>query len=113
MAMKRITARFYKLATGSEPVREWLLSLSKEDRKKIGTNIAAVEFGWPLGLPVCRPLGRGLYEVRSKLSDKRIARIIFTIDGSDMVPLHGFIKKTRKTPKADLDLARTRKTDLR
>ena len=111
--MKRVTARFYRLASGSEPVRDWLLGLSKEDRKKIGTDIATIEFGWPLGLPVCRSLGKSLYEVRTNLSGSRIARVIFTIDGSDMVLLHGFIKKTQKTPKADLDLARTRKAHFK
>ena len=110
--MKRITAKFYKLSTDSEPVREWLRGFSRADRKVIGTDIAAVEYGWPLGLPVCRPLGKGLYEVRSSLAGKRIARTIFTIAGGEMVLLHGFIKKTRKTPKADLDLARSRKADL-
>lgn len=93
-------------------VRQCLRALSKADRKEIGTDIAAAEFGWPLGLPVYRPLGKGLHEVRSNLTDKRIARTIFTIVGGEMVLLHGFIKKTKKTPKADLDLARSRKAHL-
>jgi phage-related protein len=110
--VKRIVARFYKLKTGTEPVRQWLRGLNKADRKEIGTDIAAVEFGWPLGLPVCRPLGKGLHEVRSNLPDKRIARTMFVIVGGEMILLHGFIKKTKKTPKADLDLARSRKARL-
>jgi phage-related protein len=92
---------------GAEPVRQWLLEMPKEDRTRIGEDIRTVEFGWPIGMPVCRPLGGGLYEVRTGLKD-RIARAIFAIDGGDMVLLHGFIKKAQTTPKPDLDLARER-----
>jgi phage-related protein len=78
------------------------------DRKKIGEDIKTVEFGWPIGVPVCRPLGEGIYEVRTRLAQNRIARVIFYIDsGRRMVLLHGFIKKTRRTPDEDLDLARS------
>jgi phage-related protein len=92
-------------------VREWLRSLSPiEDRKQIGVDIKTVEFGWPIGMPVCRPLGAGLYEVRSSLSQNRIARVLFYIDAKGrMVLLHGFIKKTQKTSPADLELARKNK----
>jgi phage-related protein len=81
-----------------------------EDRKRIGADIKTVEFGWPIGMPTCRPLGGGLYEVRTNLSQNRIARVIFYIDlESRMVLLQGFIKKTRKTPDEDLDIARKNK----
>jgi phage-related protein len=92
-------------------VREWLRSLSPiEDRKQIGIDIKTVEFGWPIGMPVCRPLGDGLYEVRSSLSQNQIARVLFYIDAKGrMVLLHGFIKKTQKTPPAELELARKNK----
>ena len=56
-------------------------------------------------MPLCRPLGRGLWEVRSDITDGRIARVLFSVEGGRMVLLHGFIKKTRKTPAADLELA--------
>ena len=88
-------------------MRDWLLSLTPvEDRKQIGVDIKAVEFGWPIGMPVCRSLGDGLYEVRSTLTHNRIARVLFYVDTRDrMVLLHAFIKKSQKTPSADLDLA--------
>ena len=60
---------------------------------------------------MCKPLGKGLYEVRSSISDRRIARLIFVISGNEMVLLHGFIKKTQRTPKSDLDLALKRKKE--
>ncbi len=109
--MKRIPAFFFRTAAGGQPVREWLLNLeSSEDRKIIGTDIQTVEFGWPIGMPTCRPLKDGIYEVRSNLQNGRIARVIFCIDEeSRMVLLHGFIKKTQRTPDQDLEIARTNK----
>jgi phage-related protein len=79
---------------GAEPVLEWLRSLPAEDRRAIGTDLATVQFGWPLGMPLCRPLGEGLWEVRSRLPSRRIG------------VMHGFIKKTQKTTAEDLALAR-------
>jgi phage-related protein len=107
VATKKITVIFFASDTAAEPVRAWLLSLPQGDQKRIGDDIRTVEFGWPIGMPVCRPLGKGLYEVRTSLKN-RIARTLFTIIGSDMVLLHGFIKKSQATPAADLDLARSR-----
>lgn len=107
---KRIPAIFFRTEAGGEPVRDWLKALSSGDRKRIGADIKTVEFGWPVGMPVCRPLGGGIYEVRATLSQNRIARVLFYIDKNHrMVLLHGFIKKTRKTPDEDLELARTNK----
>jgi phage-related protein len=93
-------------------VREWLLDLPKADRAAIGKDIQKVEFGWPIGMPYCRPLGGGLWEVRSDLAGGRIARVIFCIAGGEMVLLHGFEKKTQKTPPRDIDLALRRKRDI-
>lgn len=94
-------------------MRNWLKSLpSDEDRKRIGEDIKTVEFGWPIGMPVCRPLGEGIYEVRTNLAQNWIARILFYIDKMNrMVLLHGFIKKTQKTPDEDLELARRNKNN--
>ena len=92
-------------------MREWLKGLPlPEDRKRIGEDIKTVEFGWPIGMPVCKGLGDGVYEVRTRLRQNRIARVLFYVDKrSRMVLLHGFIKKTQKTPAEDLELARTNK----
>jgi len=102
---KKINVVFFRTEAGNEPVREWLLSLDKEDKKTIGVDVKTVEYGWPIGMPVCRPLGKGLYEVRSHISHKRIARVIFSIIDNYMILLHGFIKKTQKTPKEEIALA--------
>jgi phage-related protein len=105
---KRVPAIFFRTEAGGEPLRDWLKSLpSPEDRKRIGEDIKTVEFGWPIGMPACRPLGDGIYEVRTNLKQNRIARVFFYIDRRGrMVLLHGFIKKTQKTPDEDLELAR-------
>lgn len=108
---KRVPAIFFRTEAGREPVRDWLKSLTlREDRKQIGEDIKTVEFGWPMGMPVCRALGHGLYEVRTRLARNRIARVFFYIDKKNrMVLLHSFIKKTQKTPDEDLELARKNK----
>ena len=107
MGAKKITAMFFAQDGGTEPVREWLWSLARADQKNIGDDIRTVEFGWPIGMPVCRPLGKGLYEVRTNLKN-RIARVLFAIEGEQMVLLHAFIKKSQATPASDLELARSR-----
>lgn len=97
---------------GTEPVRDWLRTLSAADRKLIGENIKTVQFGWPLGMPLVDHLGGDIWEVRSRL-DTRIARMLFANEGNIMILLHAFIKKQQKTPKPDLDLAKDRLKQLR
>lgn len=109
---KKITGRFYASASGRRPVRDWLLDLDKDDRRIIGRDIQKVEFGWPIGMPYCRSLGQGLWEVRSDLSGGRIARVIFCITGGEMILLHGFVKKTQKTPPQDIALALRRRREI-
>lgn len=99
-----LEVRFYQSSQGREPVREWLKGLSPEERKVIGEYLKAVQFGWPLGMPLVRKLSPGLWEVRSTIPSG-IARVLFTTAESAMVLLHGFIKKSQKTPKQDLNLA--------
>ncbi len=110
-AGKRVPAIFFRTEAGREPVRDWLKALPyPDDRRRIGEDIKTVEFGWPIGMPVCRPLGQSIYEVRTDLTHNRIARVLFYIDQKNrMVLLHGFIKKTRRTPDDDLALARRNK----
>jgi phage-related protein len=111
---KRVPAVFYGTSSGVEPVRRWLKKLPREDRRIIGTDIATVEYGWPVGMPVCSPITshRGLWEVRSTLTSGRIARVLFCMYSGRMVLLHGFIKKTQQTPDSDLDLAMKRKKEI-
>lgn len=111
--LKRLPARFYRSDTGREPAREWLKSLELEDRKVIGEDIKDVEFSWPIGMPLVRSLGNELWEVRSSLPRGRIARVIFCVEYGSMVLLHGFMKKTQKTPQGDIDLALKRKKGIR
>ena len=104
-SIKRVEVRFFKSDRGNEPVREWLKALPTVDRKIVGDDIMTVEVGWPIGMPTCCHIRDGLWEIRSKLDTKRIARILFFLDGKNLVLLNGFIKKSQTTPKAEIDLA--------
>ena len=107
-----LSVRFYRSAAGNEPVRDWLLGLSKDDRRAVGEDIKTAQYGWPLGMPLIRKLEPGLWEVRSHIA-AGIARVLFTVDGQLMVLLHGFVKKSQKTPAGDLKTAQQRLADLR
>ncbi len=107
-----LEVKFFANSLGTEPVRDWLKSLTALDRKTIGEDIKTVQLGWPLGMPLVRHLGDGLWEVRNRL-DNRIARVLFVLSGSKMVLLHGFIKKQQTTPKPDIDLAKERMKELK
>lgn len=109
---KKLQARFFETGSGRKPVREWLLEIDQDDRRTVGYDVQTVEFGWPIGMPVCRSVGDGLWEIRSNLSDGKIGRIIFCIVDGDLVLLHGFIKKTQKTPPPDIELAKRRRKEI-
>jgi phage-related protein len=109
-SLKRVPAIFFQTEAGGEPVRAWLKNLPAADRKSIGDDIQKAEYAWPLGMPVSRALGNGLYEIRTSLTSHRIARVFFYISQPGyMVLLHGIIKKAQKTPADDLALARKNK----
>ena len=103
---------FFRLDSGREPVREWLKALPREDRKTVGEDVKTLQFGWPVGMPLARKMGNDLWELRSALSFG-IARTFFTIYQKKIVLLHGFVKKSRKTPSNELSIARRRLTKLR
>lgn len=107
----RLECRFYRTDAGNEPVREWLKALESSLCTEIGAAILLVQWRWPIGKPLVDGMGDGLFEVRVAAGGN-IYRVLFCLDDSSMVLLHGFMKKTRKTPKADLVLARTRKADV-
>lgn len=112
MSHPTLDVRFFATGSGAESVRDWLKELPAADRRTIGEDIKTVQFGWPLGMPLVRKMDKDLWEVRIQLSG-RIARVLFTVVGSVMVLLHGFIKKSQATPAGDLDLAKSRLKQLR
>lgn len=107
MSPTTLSVHFYATDAGTEPVRDWLKSLPIADRKRLGEDIKTVQYGWPLGMPVVRKIDQNLWEVRTTLPG-RIARVLFTLEGHDMVLLHGFIKKSQQMPAADLRIAKQR-----
>lgn len=109
---QKITLIFYRTAAGSEPVREWLRVLKESERHAIGRDLLRAQWRWPAGMPLCRALGNGLWEVRTDLPSNRTARVLLCLYQDHLVALHGFIKKTRATPDQELALARKRQKEL-
>jgi phage-related protein len=109
---RKIPLVFYRAASGSEPVRESLKGLPDIERQAVGKDLLRAQWRWPVGMPICRPLGRGLWEVRTDLPTRRTARVLLCVYHEHLVALHGFIKKTRTTPDDDLALARQRQKEL-
>lgn len=107
-----IPVKFYRTSTGRETVLLWLRSLDKEDRRAIGLDLMRVQVGWPLGMPLVRSLHEGLWEVRSVLPSQKIARLILCFHAETLIVLHGFIKKTQKTPADDLAMAKRRMKEV-
>jgi phage-related protein len=103
---------FYRTKAGVEPTREWLKSLLEADRKMIGADLRRVQAGWPVGMPLCRSLKSGLWELRSQLPGNRIARVLFFVHGGRIGVVHGFVKKTQRTPDDVLALARKRMKEM-
>ena len=103
---------FYRTEAGAEPVRDWLRDLPESDRRTIGFDLRRVQGGWPIGMPLCRSLGAGLWELRSNLASNRIARVRFFVHGDRIGVVHGFIKKSQKAPDAVVDLARRRMQEM-
>jgi phage-related protein len=109
---QKIPLIFFRTLAGSEPVREWLKELPSEERRSIGTDLLRAQWRWPVGMPLCRPIGNGLWEIRTDLPTKRTARLLICLYDESLVALHGFIKKTRALPDDDLALALKRKKEL-
>ncbi len=108
----RLPVYFYRTKSGGEPVREWLRALPEADRRVLGFDLERVQVGWPVGMPLCRALSGGLWELRSNLSGGRIARVLFFVHGDRIGVVHGFIKKTQRTPDDILDRAYKRMKEM-
>jgi phage-related protein len=109
---RKIQLVFFRNNAGNEPVRDWLKGLGDGERRAIGTDLLRAQWRWPVGMPLCRPMGKGLWEVRTDLPGNRTARVLICFYQGRLVALHGFIKKTRVTPEDDLALARNRQKEL-
>jgi phage-related protein len=111
-APRKIRLVFFRSGAGAEPVRDWLKGLDEAERRAIGTDLLRAQWRWPVGMPLCRPMGKGLWEVRTDLPSNRTARVLVCFYQGCLVALHGFIKKTRATSEGDLRLGRRRQKEL-
>ncbi len=109
---RKVPVVFYRTRAGTEVVRGWLRALNERDRNAIGQDLMRVQYRWPVGMPLCRPMGGGLWEVRIDLPSDQIARVLFSVQQGKILVLHAFIKKSQKTPDGDLALARKRKREF-
>jgi phage-related protein len=103
---------FFCFDSGREPVRDWLKGLDRGSRKAIGEDIKTLQIGWPVGMPLARKLSDNLWELRSRIATG-IARTFFTVYSGKLVLLHGFVKKSQKTPAHELAVAKRRLNKLR
>jgi phage-related protein len=111
-AARKLPVLFYRTRGGAELVRDWLRSLDDRDQNTIGLDLLREQFRWPVGMPLCRAMGDGLWEMRTNLPSNRIARLLFCVSGGRILVLHGFIKKTQQTPDEELTQARRRKKEM-
>ncbi len=100
----KIPLLFYRSGGGREPVRDWLKELDRDDRLAIGMDLLRVQYCWPVGMP--------LWEVRTTLPRKTISRVLICFHDGVLVALHGFIKKTQKTPDEEMKTARKRMKEV-
>ena len=105
---------FYRTPVGNDVVLDLIRSCDPADRRTIGEDLKALQFRHPLGLPLSRPLGKGLSELRSSLPSGREFRLFYCFDRrtSHIVVLHGFIKKSQHTPDKDMRIARDRQQEF-
>jgi phage-related protein len=109
---RKIPLIFFRTAVGSEPVREWLKGLPKAERDAVGEDLLRAQWRWPVGMPLCRPLGNRLWEIRTNTPTRRAARVLSCLHREHLVAPHGFIKKTRTTPDEDIARAPKRQKEL-
>ena len=112
MALPKIELVFYRSAAGNEPVRDWLVGLTLENRRAIGLDLQRTQYRWPVGMPLVRPMGKGLFEVRTPLPGGTTARVMICFQDGELYALHGFTKKAQKTPALDLEIARKRQKEV-
>jgi phage-related protein len=111
-SVHKIPLVFYRTAAGNEPVRDWLKDLDREDRLEVGGDLHRVQYRWPVGMPLCRPMGGGLWEIRTWLPSRTMSRVLICFHNETLYALHSFIKKTQKAPQDDLRLARERMKEV-
>lgn len=108
---EKVKVAFFRNGSGREYVRDWIKSLPDKGKKAIGVDIRHIQNCWPIGKPTVDSIGDGIWEVRTEL-EKGWARILFCFHANEMILLHGFMKKSNKTPRKDIDTAKNRMSKL-
>jgi phage-related protein len=102
-----LKVRFWRTANGNDVVADFIRALPIDDRKVVGRDLMRLQISYPMGPPLCKPIRPPIWEIRSSLPSKRELRLLyrFDADSQQIVVVHAFLKTTRTTPKADIDLA--------
>jgi len=109
---KQLPAAFYRSPAGTEPVRDWLKELSAVDRPTLGYDTAWLKLDGRWECHSADRLARAFGKSEAHSAATGFARVIFCVAHGRMILLHGFIKKTQKTPQSDLELARRRQKEV-
>ncbi|GHS89825.1 toxin RelE [Campylobacterota bacterium] len=105
---------FYRRGNGSSPVEEWLDGLSNEARAEIAWTLNLLkQHGIMLKKPYVAPIGEKMFEVRAKDSNGIYRILYFAHIDKTFMMLHGFTKKTAKTPRKDIEIAKKRMREVR
>ena len=111
--MEEQQIEFYKTEDEESPVEEWLSTIPKTAFTKLVRNMKLLkEFNLTLKEPYVKPLGDKLYEIRAKDTNGIYRVIYFAYTGKRFIMLHGFTKKTQKTPSRDLKLSKKRMEEI-
>jgi phage-related protein len=98
---------FYDKPDGTEPVKDFLLSLEPKMRAKMFRTISMLQTnGTDLREPLSKPLGDGIFELRAKVGSDISRTLYFFFYGRRVILTNGFIKKTQKTPHSEIETAK-------
>ena len=111
--MARFKVLFYQKADGSEPVKQFLNSLDKKMSAKMVRTIEALQNnGNDLRESYSKHLDDGIFELRAKVGTDISRVLYFFFIGQRVILTNGFIKKTQKTPKKEINLAKKYRNDF-
>ena len=103
---------FYEKTNGECPVFEFLKTLPPKIKAKIDRDIGILkEFNIKLRVPLVKPLGDGIFELRTQTAGFGVRTLYFFFDGQKIILTNGFIKKTDKTPTKEIEKAIEYKKD--
>lgn len=110
--MQEFQIEFYEMSDGTEPAKEFILSLDTKMRAKVLRTVLLLgDSGPALREPYSKPLDDGIFEIRTKFGSDITRVLYFFVVGKKVILTNGFIKKSQKTPRAEIELAKKYRAD--